>query len=148
MEFVITVVVLLVLLYILGVSTDILIIGILCLLELMLLCMTLFFLVTGILALLAKSRKAAFVRMNKTPKTGCHAVYQIGREEFQNFYPAEEILQKIFSRRPETTVRLWKKGRFSCTFDRYSILIMTLGFPASAVSFLGLGSFLMQLYTI
>lgn len=145
MELLIAGIILLVLLFILGVSTDILIAGILCVLEIILLLMTAFFILSLCLLLTAKPKKAEFVRIEKSESHGSHAVYRIDGTEYRNLYPADTFMKGLLYRRRIAAVRLWKRGKHAFTLDRYSAAVTALGLPLSAASALGLGSLVIQL---
>lgn len=144
MEFIIGALVILVLLVILGVSMELIVQGILWILEVLLLMMTVFFLVSVAFLLVGKSRRAEFLRIETHGKWG-NAVYLIDGEERQNAYPAEMILQSVIYRKRTTRARLWQRGEAYLLFDWYSILIAALGLPLSAVGAVLLGSFLLWL---
>lgn len=142
MEFVIILAVIIVLLLILGVNVYVIIQGVLWLMEVILIGMTLFFLLSIILLLLGKWHDAEFLRVEKEGSFG-HAVYRLGDAEHQNLYPAEGFLQNLIYRKTCVRVRFWEHGRLRVLFDRYSILIAALGLPLSAVGAVLLGMFLL-----
>jgi len=142
MEFVIILAVIIVLLLILGVNVYVIIQGLLWLMEVILIGMTLFFLLSIILLLLGKWQDAAFLRVEKEGSFG-HAVYRLGDEEHRNLYPAEGFLQNLIYRKTSVRVRFWEHGRLHALFDRYSILIAALGLPLSAAGAVLLGMFLL-----
>ncbi len=145
MELLIAGIVLLVLLFILGVGTDILIIVVLCALEFILLLMTAFFILSIFLLLTAVPEKAEFVQLEESKGHGSHAVYRIDGTEYHNLFPADGFMKGRLSRRHFSTVRLWKNGRHAFTLDRYSAAVTALGLPLSAAPALGLGILLFQL---
>lgn len=142
MEFVIILAVIIVLLLILGVNVYVIIQGLLWLMEVILIGMTLFFLLSIILLLLGKWQDAAFLRVEKEGSFG-HAVYRLGDAEHRNLYPAEGFLQNLIYRKTSVRVRFWEHGRLHVLFDRYSILIAALGLPLSAAGAVLLGMFLL-----
>ncbi len=144
MEFIIGALVILVLLIILGVSAELIIQGILWILEILLLMMTLFFIVSVVFLLLGKRCNAEFLRIDMQGKWG-NAVYCIDGAEYRNTYPAELLLQKWIYRKRMTTAKLWQRGEISFLFDWYSIIIVALGLPLSAAGAVLLGSFLLWL---
>lgn len=148
MELLIAAAVVLVLLFILGVGTDILIAGILCLLEIILLLMTVFFMISLCLVLTAKPFKAEFLRIEKTRGLGCHAIYRIGHMEYGNLFPMDAFMERHLQNHQLSTVRLWKSGDHAFTFDRYSMIVAALGLLISAVSALWLGKFVIQLLVL
>ncbi len=142
MEFFIGLLVIIVLLLILGVDVFLIIRGILWLMEIILLGMTLFFVLSVALILLGTWQEAEFLRVEKEKSWG-HAVYRIAGAEQKNIYPAEGILQKYIYRRTDVRVRFWAHGALHVLFDRYSILIAALGLPLSAAGAVLLGLFLL-----
>ena len=142
MEFVIILAVIIVLLLILGVNVYVIIQGLLWLMEVILIGMTLFFLLSIILLLLGKWQDAAFLRVEKEGSFG-HAVYRLGDAEHRNLYPAEGFLQNLIYRKTSVRVRFWEHGRLHARFDRYSIRIAALGLPLSAAGAVLLGMFLL-----
>ncbi len=142
MEFLIGLLIIIVLLLILGVDVFLIIRGILWLMEIALLGMTLFFILSVVLLLLGRWQDAEFLRVEKEKSWG-HAVYRVGGEEQKNLYPAEGILQKYIYRKTSARVRFWQHGKYCVLFDRYSILIAALGLPLSAAGAVLLGLFLL-----
>ena len=141
MEFLIGLLVIIVLLLILGVDVFLIIRGILWLMEIVLIGMTLFFLLSVVMILLGKWQDAKFLRIEKE-KTWGHAVYRVGDGEQKNLYPAEGVLQKFIYRKNSARVRFWQRGTLCVLFDHYSILIAALGLPLSAAGAVLLGLFL------
>ncbi len=144
MELFITLVIIIVLLLILGVDIFLIIRGILWLMEIILLGMTLLFLLCVIVLLLGKWKDAQFMHIEKEQSWG-HAFYRVEGEVRKNLFPAEIILQKQIYRKTDVRVRFWSRGKLYVLFDRYSILIATLGFPLSAIGAVLLGLFLLSL---
>ncbi len=143
MEILIAALVIIVLLLILGISTGLIVQGILLIMEILLLLMTVFFMVSAVFLLIGKSREAEFLRIDKTAKMGA-AIYRIGDAEYRNTYPAEGILQNLIYRKKTCKVRFWQHGKFYVLFDRYSIICAALGFPLSALGAAVLGMFMIQ----
>ncbi len=144
MEILIGALVILLLLVILGVSVEMIIQGILWILAILLLMMTLLFAASVVFLLLGKRCQAEFLRIDMQGKWG-NAVYRIDGAEYKNAYPAELLLQKWIYRKRMTTARLWRRGGISFLFDWYSVIIVALGLPLSAVGAVLLGSFLLWL---
>lgn len=143
MELIIAAAIIIVILLILGVSVQLIIQGVLWILEILLLLMTLFFLASVVFILIGKPCKAEFLRIETDRKWGS-AVYQIDGEERQTIYPAEMILRNIIYKKPVTHARLWQHGASYLLFDWYSILCAALGFPLSGAGAAFLGWFLLQ----
>ncbi len=137
MEFIITAAIIIVLLLILGVSPTSMMIVIVWLMEAALVGMTLFFLVSVLLILFGKSKRAHFVRFTEARFPA--AVYEIEENEYTNLFPAENHLRKVIYKDNEQKVKLLKAGKLYFLYDRHSILISALGFPVSILSAAGLG---------
>lgn len=144
MELIITAAIIIVILLILGVSIPLIVQGILWIMEILLLLMTLFFVLSIIFLLLGKPHDAEFLHIDKEVKWGS-AVYRVNGEELQSIYPAEIVMQKLIYQKDNIRVRLWRHGKLYLLFDWYSILVAAIGLPLSAGSAAFLGWFLWQM---
>ncbi len=144
MELIITAAIIIIILLILGVSIPMIVQGVLWIMEILLLLMALFFIVSMVFLLIGKPHDAEFLHIDKEIRWGS-AVYRVNGEELQSVYPAEIVMQKLIYEKPKTRVRLWRKGKIYFLFDPYSILVAALGFPLSAGSAAFLGWFLLQM---
>lgn len=142
MEFVVVIAVILVLLFILGIDIGILMFGVLCLLEIFLVFMSVFFTISLVMLLFSRKHSAEFLRIEKSERLGSHAWYLVDGKEYMNFYPADEILKKQLYRKKTTTIRLFKVKKNSIAFDRKSWVIIGIGFPVSWIFMLLMGAFL------
>lgn len=146
MEFVVAVIIIVVLLLILGVSPGLIMAGVLVLLELGLLFMTGFFVVTLVLLLIAKPIKAEFLRIFVHEVVGTYAVYRIDGEEYKNTFPAEIMfVDKIYHEGKMYSARFKKLKKKHLLFDWYSYIVIGVGLPVSAALAGLLGWFLLMM---
>lgn len=146
MEFVVAVIIIVVLLLILGVSPGLIMAGVLVLLELGLLFMTGFFVVTLVLLLIAKPVKAEFLRIFVHEVVGTYAVYRIDGEEYKNTFPAEIMfVDKIYHEGKMYSARFKKLKKKHLLFDWYSYIVIGVGLPVSAALAGLLGWFLLMM---
>ena len=147
MEFIIALIIIIVLLLILGVSPGLIMGGVLGLIELLLLFMTGFFIVSLVLLLIAKPVKAEFLRIFISEVVGTFAIYRIDGEEYRNTFPAEIMfVDKIYHEGKTYSARFRKLGKKHLLFDWYSYIVIGVGLPVSAVLAVGLGWFLLNLF--
>ena len=145
MEFIIALVIIVILLLILGVSPAIIMGGVLGLIELLLLFMTGFFIVSLVLLLIARPIKAEFLRIYVSDVVGTFAVYRIDGEEYRNTFPAEIMfVDKIYHEGKTYSARFRKIGKKHILLDWYSYIVIGVGLPVSAALAAGLGWFLLQ----
>lgn len=146
MELIVAAIIIIVLLLILGVSPGIIMAGVLVLLELGLLFMTGFFVVTLVLLLLAKPVEAEFLRIFVHEVVGTYAVYRIDGEEYKNTFPAEIMfVDKIYHEGKIYSARFRKFKKKHLLFDWYSYIVIGVGLPVSAALAGGLGWFLLMM---
>lgn len=146
MEFIIAVIIIVVLLLVLGVSPAIIATGALILIELLLVFMTGFFIVSLVLLLIAKPVKAEFLRIMQHEVVGTYAIYKIDGEEYTNTFPAEIMfVEKIYHEGRVYSARLKKGKKKHLLFDWYSYIVIGVGLPLSAVSAVFLVRFLIFL---
>ncbi len=147
MEFIIALIIIIVLLLILGVSPGLIMGGVLGLIELLLLFMTGFFIVSVVLLLIAKPVKAKFLRIYISEVVGTFAIYRIDGEEYRNTFPAEIMfVDKIYHEGRTYSARFRKLGKKHLLFDWYSYIVIGVGLPVSALLAGGLGWFLLNLF--
>ena len=147
MEFIIALIIIIVLLLILGVSPGLIMGGVLGLIELLLLFMTGFFIVSVVRLLIAKPVKAKFLRIYISEVVGTFAIYRIDGEEYRNTFPAEIMfVDKIYHEGRTYSARFRKLGKKHLLFDWYSYIVIGVGLPVSALLAGGLGWFLLNLF--
>lgn len=135
METLIVAAVIIALLLISGVELFTILAGLLCLCELLLIFMTVFFAVSLIIMLSGKRIDAKLLRLSKRRNITC-AVYEIGGEEIFNAFPAEVIFAKKIHRVGgiSSARLLRRKNGKTILFDWYARLIILIGLPASATA--------------
>ena len=128
MELIIALIIIIVLLLILGVSPGLIMGGVLGLIELLLLFMTGFFIVSVVLLLIAKPVKAEFLRIYISEVVGTFAIYRIDGEEYRNTFPAEIMfVDKIYHEGRTYSARFRKLGKKHLLFDWYSYIVIGVG---------------------
>ena len=150
MEILIAIIIIVVLLLVLGVSPWLIIAGALVLIELLLIFMTGFFIVSLVLLFIAKPVKAEFLRIFEHEVVGTYAIYKIDGEEYKNTFPAEIMfVDKIYHEGKIYSARLKKRknGKYML-FDWYSYIVIGVGLPMSAASVALLGYLLPMLLGI
>lgn len=144
MEFIVTLAIIIVLLLILGVSPGIIMGGVLVLIELLLVFMSGFFIVTLVLLFIAKPVKAEFLRIFVHEIVGTYAVYRIDGEEYKNTFPAEVMfVDKIYHEGKYYSARFKKFKKKHMLFDWYSYIVIGVGLPVSVAGAVGIGWFLL-----
>lgn len=133
MEFIIGAVVITVLLLILGVPPMMIVMGFLGLIELFLILMAIFFIVSLILLLMTKPTEAKYLRIDPNEGVGTHAVYWMDNREYDNTFPAEIMfIDKIYHQDKICKVRIWKSRKNPERYillDWYSVIIIGVGLP-------------------
>ena len=133
MEIVIAAIVIIVLLLVIGVPWTLIVAGLLILMELLLVLMTGFFIVSLVLLFIAKPVKAEFLRIMKHEVVGTYAIYKIDGEEYTNTFPAEIMfVNKIYHEGKIYSARLKKGKKKHLLFDWYSYIVIGVGLPVSA----------------
>ena len=149
MEILIAIIIIVVLLLVLGVSPWLIIAGALILIELLLILMTGFFIVSLVLLFIAKPVKAEFLRIMVHEVVGTYAIYKIDGEEYTNTFPAEIMfVDKIYHEGKIYSARLKKGKKKHLLFDWYSYIVIGVGLPLSAGSAVLLGYLLPMLLGI
>ncbi len=134
MEFILGIVIIVVLCIILGVGTDVIIIGALGLLGLIVLATAVFFIVFMIILMTSKKKEAVFRDVEKKEngkfKT---AVYTIEDREYPCFFPAEPK----FVYKKDKIYRVMLNHRLGRVFDRFAITTCICGFIFSMAAVIG-----------
>lgn len=131
MEALVVLAVIIVLCLVLGVSVEMIMLGILALIELLIVLMALFFVYSCISLALSKSKKAVFTRIDKSPKGKFKvAYYSVDGEEYPCAFPSEMILtDKMYHTDRKITVML--NRRRGSVFDIWAILTSIIGLVCS-----------------
>lgn len=146
MEFIIAVIIIVVLLLVLGISPAWIATGALILIEILLIFMTGFFIVSLVLLFIAKPVRAEFLRIMQHEVVGTYAIYRIDGEEYTNTFPAEIMfVDKIYHEGKMYSARLKKGKKKHLLFDWYSYIVIGVGLPLSAVGSYFLGMFIVML---
>ncbi len=128
-EIILTVAVILVLLFVSGVSWATMQIILMWGFTFLVCGIALLFLVSVVFLLLGKRHEARFLRIEKAGRLGGHAVYLIDGEEKMNWYPAEDCFRRLIYCDRITRAVVWNKGKLYLLFDWYSMIIAAIGFP-------------------
>lgn len=125
-----------VLLWVLGVPTQTLFLGVLILVLALLALLLLFFLGSAISLPFFCFEKGSFVRFNHHRKFA-RAVYLVEDTEYINLFPAETVMQtRLYHDRPH--ILLIRKGKYrNVAYDMHSVLIIALGL-LSAIAMFGM----------
>ncbi len=136
MELLLILLVLGVLLWIFGVPTQTLLLGVWILILALLAFMFLFFLGSAISLLFFRVRKGSFVRFDHHRKFA-QAVYLVEDAEYINLFPAETVMQaRLYHDRPH--ILLVRKSQYrNVAYDMHSVLIIALG-TFSAIAMFGI----------
>lgn len=127
MEFLLALIIIIVLLTILGVSGEMMVLGGIALIVLGIGLVAVFFLYMCIRMLLAKKRKAKFLRIDQAPKGKFKvAYYEVDGAEYPCVFPSEMILNdKMYRPDREYSVRF--SPRMGRVFDVWTNLTCVLG---------------------
>jgi len=149
MEFIIGAAVIILLLLILGVPLMTIAIGAVALLELFLILMVLFFIVSLILLFITKPTEAKYLRIDPNEGVGTHAVYWMDDREYDNSFPAEIMfIDKIYHEGKMCKVRIWKSKKNPERYillDWYSVIVIAVGFPVFTAMAGAIGWFLLMM---
>lgn len=131
MEFIIGFCIIIVLLFIAGVSIQTIITGVFLLLCAVLAMIFIFFCYSLLLLALSKKAEGAFVKVDKSPKGEFKvAYYNVKGEEYPCAFPAEPFFQKKFY--PQNAVyRLRILGKSGRVYDKYAVITCITGFLSS-----------------
>lgn len=124
-------IIIIVLLIVLGVPAMPLIRGALRLLEGFSVLCELFFLVSFVLLLFTKRRRAHFLRMDEEEeRIGNYAVYEVDGVEYVNTFPTELMWEKLLYKKDSTVLRILSFRKRKLVFDRVSVGIVGSGLAA------------------
>ena len=101
----------------------------------------LFFVISGILWLLARRRKAKYLGLSDDDGPASFAYYEIEGEEYRNIFPTDAFMRRFLYRKEEVNVRLWKRKKKSYVFDRVTTLVIGLGLISFSVIIVLLSAF-------
>jgi len=129
--------VIIVLCKVIGVSNEMIVLGIMALVELVIVGMVLMFAYFCIRLAFSKKKTAKFTKIAKTEKSSFKvAFYMIDGEEYPCIFPSEMILNdKMY--RPEKTYKVMYNQRMKKVFDIWTILTCILGLICSAFAVIG-----------
>lgn len=127
MQFIITLIIILLLCFILNVNINYILLGATILIAILSVCFTLGFSYCLIRLLCSKKRNATFLRLDNAKlinrKT---AYYLVEGEEYPCIFPSENILDNLLYN-PDKTYHVYLDIKKKTVFDRYSILTCILG---------------------
>lgn len=101
----------------------------------------LFFVISGLLWLLARRRKAKYLGLSEDDGPASFAYYEIEGEEYRNIFPTDAFMRRFLYRKEEVNVRLWKRKKKSYVFDRVTTLVIALGLVSFSVIIVLLSAF-------
>lgn len=133
MELLIIIAMGLILLFMLGYTLWPLVSGVLFLALMFAIVCELFFVISGVLWLLARRRTARYLGLSDDDGPASFAYYEIAGEEYRNIFPTDVFMRRFLYRKEETRVRLWKRKKNSYVFDRVTTIIIGLGLVSFAV---------------
>ncbi len=132
MEIIVVLAVIIVLCLVLGVSSELIMLGIMGLVELTIVFMALLFLWSCLMLVLSKSKKASFVKIDKAPKGRFSvAYYEIDGEEYPCVFPSEMILTDKMYRKDKLHTVMFNR-RMKAVYDIWAILTSMIGFVCSS----------------
>ena len=141
MELLIIIAMGLVLLFMLGYTLWPLVSGVLFLAFMFAIVCELFFVISGVLWLLARRRKAKYLGLSDDDGPASFAYYEIEGEEYRNIFPTDVFMRRFLYRKEEVHVRLWKRRKHSYVFDRVTTIIIGLGLVSFSVIIVLLSAF-------
>ena len=141
MELLIIIAMGLIVLFMLGYTLWPLVSGVLFLAFMFALVCELFFVISGILWLLARRRKAKYLGLSDDDGPASFAYYEIEGEEYRNIFPTDAFMRRFLYRKEEVNVRLWKRKKKSYVFDRVTTLVIALGLVSFSVIIVLLSAF-------
>lgn len=130
MEIFLTIAILIILFCVLGETVVPALIALLWVLEIFILLCVLFFVVMITLTILAKTKKAKFLRVDGAEKGIKQAIYEIEGKEYKNAFPTDAFMKNLLYRKTDVKVRFLKLGKTGTVFDWVSQSIMAIGLPA------------------
>ena len=137
MEFILALVIIIVLCKIIGVSNEMIGLGMIGLVELIIIAMTLLFAFMCIVMAFSRKRRAVFSRLDKEPNGKYKvAYYTVDGEEYPCFFPSEvKLSSRMYMEGASYTVLLNK--RFGRVYDIWNILTCVIGFFCSGAAVVG-----------
>ena len=141
MELLIIIAMGLIVLFMLGYTLWPLVSGVLFLAFMFALVCELFFVISGLLWLLARRRKAKYLGLSEDDGPASFAYYEIEGEEYRNIFPTDAFMRRFLYRKEEVNVRLWKRKKKSYVFDRVTTLVIALGLVSFSVIIVLLSAF-------
>ena len=141
MELLIIIAMGLIVLFMLGYTLWPLVSGVLFLAFMFALVCELFFVISGLLWLLAQRRKAKYLGLSEDDGPASFAYYEIEGEEYRNIFPTDAFMRRFLYRKEEVNVRLWKRKKKSYVFDRETTLVIALGLVSFSVIIVLLSAF-------
>lgn len=141
MELLIIIAMGLIVLFMLGYTLWPLVSGVLFLAFMFAIVCELFFVISGLLWLLARRRKAKYLGLSEDDGPASFAYYEIEGEEYRNIFPTDAFMRRFLYRKEEVNVRLWKRKKKSYVFDRVTTLVIALGLVSFSVIIVLLSAF-------
>ena len=92
-----------------------------------------FFVIAGLMWLLARRKNAKYLGLSDDDGPASFAYYEIDGEEYRNIFPTDVFMRRFLYRKEEVHVRLLRMRKHSYVFDRVTTLVIGLGLPAFAV---------------
>ncbi|MBO7514691.1 MAG: hypothetical protein J6T47_03625 [Lachnospiraceae bacterium] len=92
-----------------------------------------FFVISGLMWLFARRKKAKYLGLSDDDGPASFAYYEIDGEEYRNIFPTDAFMRRFLYRKEEVRVRLLHLRKHSWVFDRVTTLVIGLGLPAFAV---------------
>ena len=137
MEAFIIIVIVIALCFILGVSIETILAGVMFLLAAVLLLITVFFVLCAAKLFDSKACKAEFVKIAKSPKGNFDAAYYaIDENEYPNVLPCEIIMRnRLYKMNRTVNVRLTKDRKF--VFDKNAVAATAVGIIFGTISTTG-----------
>ncbi|MBR5058647.1 MAG: hypothetical protein IKX04_08770 [Clostridiales bacterium] len=133
MELLVIVAMALMLLFMLGYTLWPIVSGVLFLALMFAIVCELFFVISGLMWLFARRRKAKYLGLSEDDGPASFAWYEIEGEEYRNIFPTDAFMRRVLYRKEEVNVRLLKMRRHAWTFDRVTTLVIGLGLVSFAV---------------
>ncbi len=133
MELLVIVAMALMLLFMLGYTLWPIVSGVLFLALMFAIVCELFFVISGLMWLFARRRKAKYLGLSEDDGPASFAWYEIEGEEYRNIFPTDAFMRRVLYRKEEVNVRLLKMRRHAWTFDRVTTIVIGLGLVSFAV---------------
>lgn len=133
MELLVIVAMALMLLFMLGYTLWPFVSGVLFLAFMFAIVCELFFVISGLMWLFARRRKAKYLGLSEDDGPASFAWYEIEGEEYRNIFPTDAFMRRVLYRKEEVNVRLLKMRRHAWTFDRVTTFVIGLGLVSFAV---------------